>query len=52
VQERQGLQVGCPEEIAFRMGFIDAAALRAQADRLGKTAYGGYLRDLAEGKLA
>ena len=52
VQERQGLQVGCPEEIAFRMGFIDAAALRAQADRLGKTAYGGYLRDLAEGKHA
>jgi glucose-1-phosphate thymidylyltransferase len=52
VQERQGLQVGCPEEIAFRMCFIDAAALRAQADRLGKTAYGGYLRDLAEGKHA
>jgi glucose-1-phosphate thymidylyltransferase len=52
VQERQGLQVGCPEEIAFRMGFIDAAALRAQADRLGKTAYGTYLRDLAEGRLA
>ena len=52
VQERQGLQVGCPEEIAFRMGFIDAAALRVQADRLGKTAYGGYLRDLAEGKHA
>jgi glucose-1-phosphate thymidylyltransferase len=52
VQERQGLQVGCPEEIAFRTGFIDAAALRAQADRLGKTAYGAYLRDLAGGKLA
>ncbi|MCA3270799.1 MAG: glucose-1-phosphate thymidylyltransferase RfbA [Roseomonas sp.] len=52
VQERQGLQVGCPEEIAFRMGFIDAAALRAQADRLGKTSYGVYLRDLAEGRLA
>ena len=52
VQERQGLQVGCPEEIAFRMSFIDAAALRVQADRLGKTAYGGYLRDLAEGKHA
>ncbi|MCA3387105.1 MAG: glucose-1-phosphate thymidylyltransferase RfbA [Roseomonas sp.] len=52
VQERQGLQVGCPEEIAFRKGFIDAAALRAQADRLGKTAYGAYLRDLAEGRLA
>ena len=52
VQERQGLQVGCPEEIAFRMGFIDAAALRAQADRLGKTSYGVYLRDLAEGRLS
>jgi glucose-1-phosphate thymidylyltransferase len=52
VQERQGLQVGCPEEIAFRMGFIDATTLRAQADRLGKTAYGVYLRDLAEGRLA
>ncbi|MFM7416328.1 MAG: glucose-1-phosphate thymidylyltransferase, partial [Alphaproteobacteria bacterium] len=52
LQARQGLQVGCPEEIAFRMGFIDAAALRAQADRLGKTAYGVYLRDLAEGRLS
>ena len=52
VQERQGLQVGCPEEIAFRTGFIDATALRTQADRLGKTAYGAYLRDLAEGRLS
>ena len=51
VQERQGLQVGCPEEIAFRMGAIDAAALRARADALGKTAYGAYLRDLAAGRL-
>jgi glucose-1-phosphate thymidylyltransferase len=52
VQERQGLQVGCPEEIGFRMGFIDAAALLAQAKALGKTAYGAYLRDLAEGRHA
>ncbi len=52
VQERQGLQVGCPEEIAFRMGFTDAAALAQQAAALGKTAYGAYLRDLAGGKLA
>ena len=51
VQERQGLQVGCPEEIAFRTGFIDAAALAARAGALGKTAYGAYLRDLAEGRL-
>jgi glucose-1-phosphate thymidylyltransferase len=52
VQDRQGLQVGCPEEIAYRMGFIDAAALRRQAAALGKTAYGAYLRDLADGKHA
>ncbi|MBW6397823.1 glucose-1-phosphate thymidylyltransferase RfbA [Roseomonas sp. HJA6] len=52
VQERQGLQIGCPEEIAYRMGFIDAVALRSRADSLGKTAYGAYLRDLAAGKLA
>jgi glucose-1-phosphate thymidylyltransferase len=51
VQERQGLQVGCPEEIAFRMGFIDAAALADRAGALGKTAYGAYLRGLAEGRL-
>ena len=52
VQDRQGLQVGCPEEIAYRMGFIDAAGLRARADALGKTAYGAYLRDLAAGRHA
>jgi glucose-1-phosphate thymidylyltransferase len=52
VQDRQGLQVGCPEEIAYRMGFIDAPALRARADALGKTAYGAYLRDLAAGRLS
>ena len=52
VQERQGLQVGCPEEIAFRMGFIDAAALRDRAAALGKTAYGRYLSEVAEGRHA
>jgi glucose-1-phosphate thymidylyltransferase len=52
VQDRQGLQVGCPEEIAYRMGFIDAQALTARADALGKTAYGAYLRDLAQGRHA
>ncbi len=52
VQERQGLQIGCPEEIAYRMGFIDAADLKARANALGKTAYGAYLRDLATGKHA
>ena len=48
VQERQGLQLGCPEEIAFRRGFLDAAALRARGTT--KTAYGRYLLDLADGK--
>ncbi len=52
VQERQSVQVGCPEEIAFRMGFIDADALQAQAKALGKTAYGKYLAELADGRHA
>ena len=52
VQERQGLQVGCPEEIGFRLGFIGPDALLKQAAALGKTAYGAYLRDLAEGRHA
>jgi glucose-1-phosphate thymidylyltransferase len=50
MQERQGLQVGCPEEVGFRLGFLDAARLRAQAASLGQTAYGRYLTDLADGK--
>ena len=37
IQSRQGMLVGCPEEVAFRRGFIDAAALRRQAASLGKT---------------
>jgi glucose-1-phosphate thymidylyltransferase len=49
VQERQGLQIGCPEEIAFRKGFIDADALRQEARHLGKTDYGRYLMQVADG---
>ena len=49
IQSRTGLLVGCPEEIAFRMGYIDAPALREQAARLGKTELGRLLRDLADG---
>ena len=52
VQERQGLQVGCPEEIAFRHGFLDAAELRQRGQALGKTAYGAYLIELADGSHA
>ncbi len=42
--------VGCPEEVAFRMKYIDAEALRAQAKRLGKTDLGRVLLELAEGE--
>ncbi|MEM1431768.1 MAG: glucose-1-phosphate thymidylyltransferase RfbA [Pseudomonadota bacterium] len=44
--ERQGLQTGCPEEIAFAQGWIGADDLRAAADRFRKTAYGDYLAAL------
>ncbi len=49
IQSRQGMLVGCPEEVAYRMGFIDAAMLHAHAARLGKTDLGRALRDLANG---
>ncbi len=49
VQERQGLFVSAPEEIAFRQGFLSAPELRERGARLGKTAYGAYLMALAEG---
>lgn len=52
LSERQGQQVGCPEEIAWRKGWIDDAALAAQAKLLGKNGYGAYLdRLLAERSL-
>lgn len=47
IQERQGLRAACPEEIAFRKGWVDAAQLLALAQPLEKTAYGQYLRELA-----
>ena len=43
LQKRQGLQVACPEEIAYRQGWIDAAALHKLADPLKKNGYGQYL---------
>jgi len=47
VETRQGLKIGCPEEIAFRKGFIDAAQLEAIGRTLAKTEYGQYLIALA-----
>ncbi len=46
LQSRQGMQTGCPEEIAYNQGWIDVAALTALADRYAKTDYGSYLRSL------
>ena len=46
LQDRQGLQTGSPDEIAYTAGWIDAAALRTRADLFGKNDYGQYLRRL------
>ncbi len=46
IEKRQGLKVCCPEEIAFRMEYIDGTALQRLADEMGKSAYGQYLRDV------
>ena len=50
IQSRTGNLVGCPEEVAFRMKFIDAATLRGHANALGKTDLGRALLDLADGE--
>ena len=48
VEERQGLKIACPEEIAFHSGWIDADALAERAEALGKSGYGAYLLGLIE----
>ena len=49
LEARQGLQVGCPDEIAYRAGWIDKAALLARADIFKKNNYGRYLLGIASG---
>ncbi|HET6239326.1 MAG TPA: glucose-1-phosphate thymidylyltransferase RfbA [Acetobacteraceae bacterium] len=49
IQSRTGMLVGCPEEVAFRKGYIDAATLREHARGMGKTELGRVLMELAEG---
>lgn len=44
IEQRQGLKIGCPEEVAYRMGYIDAQALNRLADFFSKSDYGMYLR--------
>ena len=48
LEERQGLKIGCPEEIAYRQSFIDGAQLESLANSLGKSGYGKYLLNLLE----
>ena len=48
IEQRQGLKIACPEEIAYRMGYIDAGQLEALADPLRRGSYGQYLLRLIE----
>jgi glucose-1-phosphate thymidylyltransferase len=48
LEERQGLKIGCPEEIAYRQGFIDRKQLTALAKNLEKSGYGAYLQQLLQ----
>ena len=48
IADRQSLKIGCPEEIAFRAGFIDRDQLLNLAEGLDKSGYGLYLRQIAD----
>jgi len=50
IEKRQGTKIGCIEEIAFRMGFINETQLAAQADALIKSGYGNYLHQVLKSK--
>ena len=51
VEERQSLKISAPEEIAYRKGWIDNAALRRSAEAYGKSPYGAHLRAVADEKI-
>ena len=48
IQQRQGLKIACPEEIAYRLGYISRAELEALAEPIGKSGYGRYLVEIAD----
>ena len=49
IEERQGLKVACPEEVAFRMGFIDGDTVRRAGELMAKNEYGQYLLRMLQG---
>jgi glucose-1-phosphate thymidylyltransferase len=51
LEKRQGLKVACPEEVAYRKGYIDAAQLEKLAHTLEKSGYGGYLLRILQDKV-
>ena len=51
LEKRQGLKVACPEEIAYREGYIDALQLKRLAEPMRNNSYGRYLLDLMDGKI-
>jgi glucose-1-phosphate thymidylyltransferase len=51
VEQRQGLKIACPEEIAWRMGFIDDARFGQLAEAMGQNDYGRYLQRLITGRV-
>ena len=48
VEARQGLKVGCPEAIAYQMGYISKKQLLNQAEVYGNSSYGKYLRQISK----
>ena len=48
VEKRQGLKIGCPEEVAYRMGFINKEELSALANKFAKSGYGEYLKSIVK----
>jgi glucose-1-phosphate thymidylyltransferase len=51
IERRQGLKIACPEEIAYRMGYIDAAQVEKLAGPMKKNAYGQYLLAMLKERL-
>ncbi|MGA1516772.1 MAG: sugar phosphate nucleotidyltransferase, partial [Phycisphaerales bacterium] len=52
IESRQGLKIGCPEEIAYRMGYITSDDLRRLAEPLRKSGYGDYLIRILDDEVA